>query len=247
MYYYNVDFQFSLLTFPVLFANIIFYGFAGELPDSAALCATDPTSEVQGNEVQCKTSHGHCSVPGIIKPAAVSFALFDNWHCCGSMLLYQLPFLTSVLTIKCLHKRHVVLACNTGRSKNAIYPRAFPGSLLFAFSVVLILIVLYNTCRMRCSDSDKLWVDLLGHGSGSFLAYLRENSYIKGKRRMHWVHCLVCRLLLPQFGYSGFSCSYSSNSISVHNHQCLLSVGLILVSDSEFQAHPSVMRQGLRP
>jgi len=58
----------------------------GGLPDSAALCATDPTSEVRGSEVQCKTSHGHCSVPGIIKPAAVSFALFDNWHVAGLRL-----------------------------------------------------------------------------------------------------------------------------------------------------------------
>ena len=38
--------------FPVFFSNITFYGFAGGLPDSAALCATDLTSEVCGSEVQ---------------------------------------------------------------------------------------------------------------------------------------------------------------------------------------------------
>jgi len=120
--------------FPVFFSNITFYGFAGGLPDSAALCATDLTSEVCGSEVQCKTSHGHCSVPGIIKPAAVSFALFDNRHC---WLNAPVSVAFPDLCIKCRHKRHVVLACNTGRSNNAIYPRAFPVLPLFAFSIVL--------------------------------------------------------------------------------------------------------------
>ena len=138
--------------FPVFFSNITFYGFAGGLPDSAALCATDLTSEVCGSEVQCKTSHGHCSVPGIIKPAAVSFALFDNRHCCGSTLLYQLPFLTSVLSAVISDMWYWLVIQDVVTTQ--YIPVLFQCYHCLHFLSFLIMTVLYSSYRMRCSDSD---------------------------------------------------------------------------------------------